>query len=206
MINVALAGDHALNLHALASLFDPCSDIRMISIYRSLRMLNLAVGEGALYPDVLVLDVNFELRPVVEAISRVKAARSSTRVIVLGLTRDEEAIGRMLQMGADHYLPKNIHAETLVETIRMMSERDLAGSSCGSPGYSVWPIVTDMEYRFLRLALSEVSNDEIRRKLKICESSFNRMVKQVYRRFEVQSRDGLAVALFRRRWIVRDDL
>jgi DNA-binding NarL/FixJ family response regulator len=253
MINVALAGDHALNLHALATLFDPCSDIRISSIYRNLRMLNLAIREGGPYPDVIVLDFNFELRPVAEAIRRVKEVHSNTGVIVLGLTRDEEAIGRLLLMGTDRYLTKNTDTEMLVDTVREMARRsvqDVAAGrrmtmndensragrgeamedenlrvghgvtmqdndqqtgvvgSIGSGGrvYSVWPMVTDTEYRYLRLAISEVSHDDIRRKLNICESSYTRMVKEVHRRFDVQSRDGLAVALFRRRWLVRDDL
>jgi len=49
-----------------------------------------------------------------------------------------------------------------------------------------------------------MSNDDIRRKLRVSESYYTRLTGQVYRRFNVRSRDGLTVALFKHRWLVQD--
>lgn len=202
MINVALAGDHALNLHALSSLLNLSTEIQVTAIC-NLRMLSRRLD--AVFPDVVILDVNFELRPVMEAIRLLKTGRSSPGVIVLGLTRDEEAIGRLLEMGADRYVAKDADPEVLLNNICEMSV-GCAGDRQERPAYPAWPVVTDTEYRYFRLAITELSNDVIRQKLNICQSSFERLVMQIYRRFNVRSRDGLAVALFRNRWLVRDDL
>lgn len=220
MINIALAGDHALNLHALASLFSSLLDIRITSISRNVRTLRDSIGSsgGGSYPRIVVLDVNFELRPAIEVIRFIKKAHSDISVIVLGLTRDEKAITKLFRTGADHYLPKNVDPAVLEHSIRNAATASLptetpadppavnASQRPGPQGDAPLPAVTEMEYRYFRLAISDVSNEDIRHRLNICESSYVRLVGQAYRRFNVRSRDGLAMALFKHRWMVRDDL
>lgn len=216
MINIALAGDHALNLHALASLFSSLLDFRITSISRNVHMLSHSLGAsgGGSYPRIVVLDVNFELRPAVEVIRFIKKAHSDMAVIVLGLTSDEKAIAKLFRSGADRYLPKNVDPDVLEHSIRNVAvETPPAVAPIGNgaespaaPGDTPLPAITEMEYRYFRLAISDVTNEDIRKRLKICESSYIRLVGQAYRRFNVRSRDGLAVALFKHRWMVRDDL
>jgi DNA-binding NarL/FixJ family response regulator len=278
MINVALAGDFALNLHALASLFHPLPGIRVVSISRNpallVRTLTApapapstsaaapatsapapsastpapsasasassasapalsastvasavfasaapapAFGSATLldssatpvYPHVVLLDVNFELRPATQVITFIKNSHPNIRLIVLGLTRDEEAIARLFRAGADRYLPKNADPRLLEQAIREVVACDAESFSHATPtapAFSPWPTITDTEYRYFKLAISDVSNEDIRKKLRICESSYTRLVQQTYDRFNVRSRDGLAVALFKQRWLVRDDL
>lgn len=281
MINVALAGDHALNLHALASLFHALPGIRVVSISRSPATLirNISASSAIFvpgsisgpasapvlssvpvhaptpkpdstralatvsftdcYPNIVLLDVNFELRPATQVINFIKKSHPAIRLIVLGLTRDEEAIARIFRSGADRYLPKNSDPLILEHAIREIAtapssapasvpsaaspapaittipaacnavsdQRPLADREPDyNPAFSTWPTVTDTEYRYFKLAISDVSNEDIRKKLQICESSYTRLMQQTYDRFNVRSRDGLAVALFKQRWLVRDDL
>lgn len=204
MINIALAGDHALNLHALASLFSSLLDFRITSISRNVQMLSYSISTsgGGSYPRIVVLDVNFELRPALEVIRFIRKAHSDMAVIVLGLTSDEKAITKLFRSGADRYLPKNVDPDVLEHSIRNVAVDAAPAERQDDP----LPAITEMEYRYFRLAISDVSNEDIRKRLKICESSYIRLVGQAYRRFNVRSRDGLAVALFKHRWMVRDDL
>jgi len=252
MINVALAGDFALNLHALASLFHPLPGIRVVSISRNPASLvralsasgpasaasareSLSIPAAALqspsaaaadpaaapvlgsaslldsssvpvYPQVVLLDVNFELRPATQVITFIKESHPTIRLIVLGLTRDEEAIDLLFRAGADRHLPKNADPLLLEQAIREVVACDITPSTQTAPAFSTWPTVTDAEYRYYKLAISDVSNADIRKTLRICDSCYTRLVQQTYDRFNVRSRDGLAVALFRQRWWVRDDL
>jgi len=108
-INLALVGDHALNLYALASLLHSSTGLQVISICKDLRTLQQALESPAAgsSPDVVVLDVNFELRPAMQIIRAVRTAHPGVGLVVLGLTRDKEAILRLMQLGAHRYIPKN---------------------------------------------------------------------------------------------------
>jgi DNA-binding NarL/FixJ family response regulator len=223
-INIALVGDHALNLHALATLLVQPGDFQVVSISRNIRLLDRSISSSAKesYPHIVILDVNFELHPAMEIIAFVRKAHPEVSLAVLGLTRDAEAIGRLLQMGASGYIPKNTDARQLEETIRRIvreggctacvreqepsSMQGAEGRGPDRPAFAAWPPVTETEHRYFRMAMSESSNEEIRRALRLCESSFVRLVGQLYRRFGVRSRDGLVLALFRNRLVVRDDL
>lgn len=221
IINVALAGDHALNLHALATLLPQQRGFRVVSISRDVRELEhrIAFGGACEYPTIVLLDINFDLHRAVGFVSFLRSRCPAIRLAALGLTRDREAILRLLQLGVDCYIPKNSDPEQLVEVLRKLAyngdcttplmEQAFSGTACGGNGPAVvgdWPAVTVSERRFFRLAMSEASDDDIRRRMNLCQSTFAQLAAKVYRLFGVRSRDGLVLALYRNRFMIMDDL
>ena len=208
-INIALAGDHALNLHALASLLGQQNSFRIISISKDVTRLSssIALGGQEKYPHIVLLDINFDLFPAAGIISFLKASHPDIRIIALGLTKDRAAVLRIREMGADSYLPKNSSPEELENVLRQLAN---AGKNTTPQSNDItiaaWPPVTPTERRYFRLAMSEASHQDIRRSLKLCESTFTRLVTALYRRFGVSSRDGLVLALYRNRFMIMDDI
>ncbi|HVU98328.1 MAG TPA: hypothetical protein VHE34_24055 [Puia sp.] len=218
-IHIALAGDHALNLHALASLLRPESGFRVVSISKDIRELEDSIVRGGveLYPAIVLLDVNFDLHRAAGLISFVKGGCPTVRLAALGLTRDREAILRLLQLGIDCYLPKNSDPEQLEEALRKLACNgnyttplmEQAFGGIGEPrpvAAGAWPPVTVSQRRFFRLAMSEASDEDIRRRMNLCHSTFTQLVARVYRLFGVRTRDGLVLALYRNRFMIMDDL
>lgn len=208
-INIALAGDHALNLHALASLLGQQKSFRIISISKDLTRLSssIALGGQEKYPHIVLLDINFDLFLAAGIISFLKASHPDIRIVALGLTKDRAAVLRIRDMGADSYLPKNSDPEELEKALRQLT--DTGKDTTPQPNdmtIAAWPPVTPTERRYYRLAMSEASHQDIRRKLKLCESTFTRLVTALYRRFGVSSRDGLVLALYRNRFMIMDDI
>jgi DNA-binding NarL/FixJ family response regulator len=216
IINVALAGDYALNLHALATLLPKQRGFRVVSINRDVRELehSLAFGGAGEYPAIVLLDINFDLHRAAGFISFLKSRCPAIRLAALGLTRDREAILRLLQLGVDCYIPKNSDPEQLVEVLRKLAcngdcTTPLMEQAVGGPepaAVGAWPAVTVSERRFFRLAMSEASDDDIRRRMNLCQSTFTQLAAKVYRLFGVRSRDGLVLALYRNRFMIMDDL
>ena len=220
-INIALAGDHALNLHVLASLLGQQNSFRVISISKDVTRLSssIALGGQEKYPQIVLLDINFDLFLAAGIISFLKAAHPDIRIVALGLTKDRAAVQRIRAMGADSYLPKNSSPEELEKVLRQVAHpgKNTMPQSVGRPAtahpvecndtaIAAWPPVTPTERRYFRLAMSEASHQDIRRSLKLCESTFTRLVTALYRRFGVSSRDGLVLALYRNRFMIMDDL
>jgi len=220
-INIALAGDHALNLHALASLLGQQNSFRIISISKDVTRLSssIAFGGQEKYPQIVLLDINFDLFLAAGIISFLKASHPDIHIVALGLTKDRAAVQRIHTMGADSYLPKNSSPEELEKVLRQVAQpgKNTMPQSVGQPAtadpvesndtaIAAWPPVTPTERRYFRLAMSEASHQDIRRSLKLCESTFTRLVTALYRRFGVSSRDGLVLALYRNRFMIMDDL
>jgi len=232
-MNVALVGDHALNLHALAYLFHQSDNIRVTTISKTCQWIRqLTASPPTPFPDVIILDMHFQLRPTIQAIEAIKHAHPPARIIVLSLTRDAEATGRLLHAGAERCLPKNADPQELITALHSPTRttplpppagatalpspaREIttanghptAGTRTNQPfQFTAWPPFTELEYRYFLLAASDASNEDIRSRLNLCESSYAQMTGKVHRRFDVRTRDGLVVALFQHRLLVRDDV
>jgi DNA-binding NarL/FixJ family response regulator len=226
-LNIALAGDHALNLHALASLLGQHSSFRVTSISKDVNQLsnNIASGGQEQYPHIVLLDINFDLHRAAGIISFLKTAHPDIRIAALGLTKDRAAILRLHQMGVDSYIPKNSDPDHLENVLRRLAktgenatpsthQAQSATANDGEPDATApdiatvkaWPPITPTERRYFRLAMSEASHQDIRRTLKLPESTFARLVTALYHRFGVTSRDGLVLALYRNRFMIMDDL
>jgi DNA-binding NarL/FixJ family response regulator len=208
-VNIAIAGDHALNLHALASLLGQHKSFRVVSISKNVNQLSssLACGDREQHPHIVLLDINFDLYLAAGIISFLKAAHPAIRLAALGLTKDRAAIMRIHHMGVDSYLPKNSRPEQLEEVLRQLAGATTnAMPAAQKIAVAAWPPVTPTERRYFRLAMSEASHQDIRRTLKLPESTFTRLITEVYRRFGVTSRDGLVLALYRCRFMIMDDI
>jgi len=207
-LNIALAGDHALNLHALASLLGQHGGFRVTSISKNASQLNnsIALGGREQYPQVVLLDINFDLHLAVGIISFLRTTHPDIRIAALGITKDHAAILRLRQMGIDSYIPKNSDPEDLEKVLRQITDTIKTPATTPQQDLKAWPSVTPTERRYFRLAMSEASHQDIRRTLKLPESTFTRLVKAVYRRFGVSTRDGLVLALYRSRFMIMDDL
>lgn len=222
-IHIALAGDHSLNLHALASLLRHQSRFRVVSISKDARQLrsSIVMGGQADYPHIVLLDINFDLHRAAGIISFLKGSYPDIRIAALGLTKDKAAIHRLRQIGIESYIPKNSQPEQLENTLTQIA-RDGNGTlvteqplgkyppECEFESHPLamkaWPSVSATERRFIRLAMSDGSDEHIRKRLNLPESTFATLQRRVYRQFGVSSRNGLVIALYRNRFMVMDDL
>ncbi|HVS97689.1 MAG TPA: hypothetical protein VHE54_14445 [Puia sp.] len=71
---------------------------------------------------------------------------------------------------------------------------------------SAWPPTSAAHRQYFRLAMSEISDEDIRRMMRLPQSEFGKLVTGMHRQFGVASTHGLVLALFRQRFVVMDDL
>src|SRR5579872_4058956 len=119
-LNIALTGDHSLNLHALAHLLGEDTGFRVVSINRDVSQLSgsIALGGPEHYPHIVLLDINFDLYRVVSIISFLKASHPEIRLAALGSTKDQAVIRRLQDLGVDGYIPKNSDPNQLEHILR----------------------------------------------------------------------------------------
>ncbi|HEV9037770.1 MAG TPA: response regulator [Puia sp.] len=122
-IHVALVGDHALNLHALAFLLREQRGFRVVSISRDVTQLrgSLEFAGKEFHPHVVLIDTNFDLHRAGVIISFLGRSHPEIRVAALGLTNDRRAIRCLLQMGLHGYIAKNSDPNKLESMLRRLA-------------------------------------------------------------------------------------
>ncbi len=118
-IKVMLVDDHAVVRMGFKMLLETSGDIKVIAEADS--------GEDAIKsfqehkPDVIVMDITMPGIGGMEAIERILAKESATKVLVLSAHEDSVHPKRVLNAGAMGYLTKRSAAEELVKAIRSVS-------------------------------------------------------------------------------------
>lgn len=118
-IKVMLVDDHAVVRMGFKMLLETTGDIKVIAEAES--------GEDALKtfqehnPDVIVMDITMPGIGGMEAIDRMLAKESTTKILVLSAHEDSVHPKRVLNAGAMGYLTKRSAAEELVKAIRAVA-------------------------------------------------------------------------------------
>jgi DNA-binding NarL/FixJ family response regulator len=115
-IRVLLADDHAVLRAGLKTLFGIQPDIEVIG--------EVADGNEALrkslelIPDIVLLDITMPGLNGLEVTQEIKRQHPAIKILVLTMHEDESYLRRMLQAGADGYLPKKAADTELIAAIR----------------------------------------------------------------------------------------
>lgn len=118
-INVMLVDDHAVVRMGFKMLLETSGDIKVIAEAES--------GEDAIKtfqahnPDVIVMDITMPGIGGMEAIERILAKESATKILVLSAHEDSVHPKRVLNAGAMGYLTKRSAAEELIKAIRSVA-------------------------------------------------------------------------------------
>ena len=116
MIRLLLADDQALVRGALAALLDLEPDLEVVAEVGS---GDAVVGAATTHePDVALLDVEMPGMDGIEATRALKAARPSTRVLIVTTFGRPGFLRRALQAGADGFVVKDTPAKQLAAAVR----------------------------------------------------------------------------------------
>ncbi|MFN3974046.1 MAG: response regulator [Dehalococcoidia bacterium] len=159
--------------------------------------------EAALHlnPDVVVMDVRLPDGSGVEACREIRAAKPSTRVLMLTSYPDEEAVFDSIMAGASGYVLKQVRAKELVEAIRrvgqgeslldpMVTQKVLERirSMGGHKAEAQWPTLTPQEEKILALIAEGKTNREIAAELFLSEKTVKNYVSSLLDKLGVARR------------------
>ncbi len=115
-IRVLLADDHAILRVGLKTLFSAHPDIEVIAEASN---GNEALRKSLeLVPDILILDISMPELNGLKVTQEIKRQQPAIKILVLTMHEDEDYLHRMLQAGADGYLPKKAADTELITAVR----------------------------------------------------------------------------------------
>ncbi len=119
-LSLVIADDHNIVREGIAALCSATPGLAVIG----------QCGDGeaavemirALRPDFALLDLHMPRMSGLEAVRRLRESGSSTRLLILSVSRDEGQVGEVLRAGADGYLLKDGPSRHLLDAIRYVQD------------------------------------------------------------------------------------
>ncbi len=195
-IRILLAEDQTLLRQALRTILDLEPGLEVVGeAANGVEAVDLALE---LQPDIVLMDIQMPRESGVQATSRICAARSTTKVIVLTTFDYEEYVFEAVKSGAMGYLLKDVPAPELIDTIRRVH----AGESFIQPSVASKVLLefgqrsrvpkdeelTDRERDVLTQLAAGASNREIADRLFLAEGTVKNHVSNILAKLHAANR------------------
>jgi len=206
-VRVHLADDHTMFREGLEAILASREGIEVVG--RSSTGPEAAERVAATEPDVIVTQLDMQLKTAEEIISGLRKASPNSKVVVLTLWDNLRWLQAISEMGIDAYLHKSSSAEELVATVEAVS-RDAEGRDAvitmprgllqrlseGPAGR-----LSERETEVLVLAARGLPNRQIAGELFISEGTVKRHLANVYQKVGVRSRSEAVRKALLEQWI-----
>lgn len=209
-ISLLMVEDHKLLRVGLKSLFNECSDIKLVAEAETAKE---AVDKARLLkPDVILTDIGLPDMSGIEATRRILDLNPDQKIIMLTSHINEKEVMDSLSAGAFAYVIKDVNTEILLMVIKTVYDgaiwldpqivpliRDK--SSCFIPQKQTSRAafraqhanLTEREYEVLKLVVDGQSNAEIANTLTISEHTAKAHVCNIIQKLVVDDRTQAAV-------------
>ena len=212
-VRVLLVFDPPVLRGSLTALLSPPGKVEVVgSVIDGPEAIALA---GETQPDLMIVQVDTPLDQAKKALIRLKAASSKSRILAATNVEDLEYARELLNSGADAYLVKSNHLDSLIETIRdaVRNPDLLADGLLGVPIEAVETerdgfrkVLSDRQMEVLLLAARGLSNRQIAASLNLSEATISRHLANIYGKMDVSSRSEAAKMAMSEGWISLPDI
>ncbi len=176
MIKIALVDDHQMFRDGLRSVLSGKNKMEIVlECENGQEFLDFKKDDL----DLAIMDLDMPEFNGLQTIEALRQRKEDVKVIFVSQNREAGMIGRLMELGARGYLPKDSKTEELIEAIRSVHETgyyfsDLVSQSMLaklaekdeiSPKFNNGESLTDRETEVLRLICEELTTQEIGEKL-----------------------------------------
>jgi DNA-binding NarL/FixJ family response regulator len=213
-IRVHLADDHTMFREGLEAILSSRGDgIEVVGRSSTGGEDAIAlVGENK--PDVVIAQIDVDLKTAREVLFRIRSASPDSRIVVLTMFDNLRYLQALSRLGIDAYLHKSSSSEELIATISTLS-RDKGGSNVviSMPrgllerlGEEPMGVLSERESEIVVLAARGLSNHQIATELGLSEATVKRHLANVYQKIGVRSRSEAVRTALMEQWIGLADI
>lgn len=204
IIKIALADDHAMFRTALASVINKTGNFSII-IEASNGNELIAKMQKGIIPDIVLLDLNMPELDGNDTARWLQTNYPDVHVIVLTMYHTDQMMIRLLQSGVKGFLTKDMELSELRSALNnvIRSGYHHTNSTTGrlislfrkSQEHSTLlkSMLSDMEYRFLRLVCTDLTYKEIAKEMHLSNRAVDNIRDTLFGKLEVKSRVGLVM-------------
>lgn len=200
--NLVIVDDHLLVADSLKSLIGMFTGFNVLYNAKNGLDLQHKFNFEKQLPDVILLDVNMPVMNGYETMEWLNKEHPNIKVLALSMDDDEQMVLKMLSKGANGYLLKDIHPETLKVALNEVLEKGYYHSDKVTAALldSLKPkdekptyLLKEKELTFLQFACSELTYNEIAENMNVSPKTVDSYRNDLFKRFKVKNRVGLVI-------------
>lgn len=203
-IRIALADDHVLLRNALAALINNFEHCKVIAEAGTGCEL-IKVIESGVVPDLLILDLNMPQMDGFDTAKWIQAHHPKINILILTMYDTEITMIRLLQAGVKGFLKKDASPWDLESAIRNITQsgyfytNNMTGKLINlfrksqEQSAIMNSMLSDMEITFLKYSCSDMTYDEIAKKMGVKPRVVDFIRDKLFKKLGVNSRQGLAM-------------
>jgi DNA-binding NarL/FixJ family response regulator len=199
MTRILLVDDHPLFLAGVRAALTGAADLEVVGeAHDGSTGIALARDLG---PDLVLMDLNLPDLSGIEVTTRILAAGSHVRVLMMTMSADDDAVVAAMRAGARGYVVKGAGRDDLLDAVRTVAAggavfspavadrlgRLLAGPTPGV-GVNAFPELTNREVEVLNLMARGLENRRIARELYLSDKTVRNHVSNVLTKLGVEDR------------------
>ena len=204
IVKVALADDHTLFRSALASVINKTGNFSIVIEAGNGNELIAKIAEGII-PDIILLDLNMPEMDGHDTARWLNANHPDIHVIILTMYQTDQMMIRLLQAGVKGFLTKDTEIGELRSALNnvIRSGYHHTNNTTGrlvnlfrksqEHATLMKSMLSDMEYRFLRLVCTDLTYKEIAKEMHLNIRAVDNIRDTLFGKLEVKSRVGLAM-------------
>jgi DNA-binding NarL/FixJ family response regulator len=206
-VRVHLADDHTMFREGLAALLSFEEGLEVVGASSTGEAAAALIRETE--PDVVITQLDMQLKTAEEILGAIRSASPDSRVVVLTLFDNLRYMQAIAAMGIDAILHKSSSAQELIDTLGILSRRpggknavvslprDLFQSLGAEPAGGL----SERETEVLVLAARGLPNRLIARELRISEATVKRHLANIYVKVGVRSRNEMVRKAMEEEWL-----
>ncbi len=218
-VKLAIVDDHKLFRDGLAELISGFTEYKVIiEADNGLDFIRQLETKGV--PDIIMLDINMKEMDGFETAAWLKEHHPQTKILVLSMYENENAIIRMLKFGVKGYVLKDIRKKELQQALSSLVAKGYYYTEMVTgklihiintldeqePGQSRKDVVslTPKEIEFLKLVCSEFTYKEIAEKMCLSIHTIDGYRDALFEKLDIKSRIGLVLYAIKNKIVMVD--
>ena len=201
MIKILIVDDHAVVRSGLHMILEPEEDVIIVGEAENAKQA--FAKARTLEPDVILMDIHLPDVSGIEVTKQIKEKSPNIAIVALTINEDEEYFFKMLEAGANGYVPKRAAPEELLTAIRAAAENEVyiypslakllvRDFLHGEPKQAnELELLTEREIELLSHLADGASNNEIADTLHISPKTVSRHRENIMKKLNLRNRTEL---------------
>jgi DNA-binding NarL/FixJ family response regulator len=206
-IPIGIVDDHQLFLKSLSLMLESFKEYEVVVMAVNGKDLQEKLSKNNL-PEIILVDVNMPVMDGIDTAMWLNQNFPLIKLVALSMNDTDKTIIEMIKAGCCSYLLKDTHPDELEKALHEIHTKGFYNSDASNINYrrlldagkdSI--VITEKEKIFLQHACSDMTYKQIAARMNLSERTIDGYRENLFHKFQVQSRVGLALEAIRKDFV-----